>query len=82
MYTVYILYSLKLDRFYIGYTENIDVRLMQHNSGISSFTAKATDWQLKYSETCFSREDAHKRELEIKKKKSRRYIEWLINKNI
>jgi putative endonuclease len=75
---VYIIYSQKLDRYYLGYTENIVVRLQQHNSGESTFTSKATDWQLCYTEKFSSRELAHKRELEIKRKKSRKYIEWLI----
>ena len=77
-YTVYIIYSIKLDKYYIGYTENISMRLSQHNEGISSFTSKATDWVLKYTEVFMSREEAHKRELAIKSKKSRKYIEWLI----
>jgi len=81
MFTVYILYSSKLNRYYVGYTENITQRIQQHNSGISTFTSAANDWHLKYSETFNSRNDAHKRELEIKKKKSRKYLEWLIEKN-
>ena len=79
MYTVYIIYSHSLDKYYIGYTEDVDNRLEQHNSGISTFTAKANDWELKITEEYSSREMAHKRELEIKKKKSRKYIEWLIS---
>ena len=51
----------------------------EHNTGMSTFTAKANDWVLLYKEAFESREDAHKRELEIKKKKSRKYIEWLID---
>ncbi len=79
IYTVYILYSAKIDRYYVGHTENISIRLKQHNEGISTYTSKATDWILMYSENFSSRVDAHKRELEIKSKKSRKYIEWLIN---
>jgi putative endonuclease len=78
-YSVYIIYSVKLDKYYVGYTENISLRLVQHNEGLSTFTSKAADWILKYSENFDSREDAHKRELEIKHKKSRKYIEWLIS---
>jgi putative endonuclease len=80
-YNVYILYSAKLNKYYVGYTENISIRLKQHNEGISTFTSKATDWELVYLENFNSRADAHKRELEIKSKKSRKYIEWLINYN-
>jgi hypothetical protein len=31
-----------------------------------------------YQELYLNREEAHKREIYIKKKKSRKYIEWLI----
>ena len=46
MFYLYILYSSKLDRFYVGHTENIELRLIQHNNGISAFTSKANDWTL------------------------------------
>ena len=78
-FSVYIIYSSKLDRYYVGYSQDIEIRLTQHNTGISHFTAKARDWELKYSEAYNTREDAHAREMAIKKKKSRKYIEWLIN---
>jgi len=79
MYTVYVIYSESLDKFYTGYTEDIARRLTQHNGGISEFTSRATDWELKYSERHDTRELAMKREKEIKNKKSRKYIEWLIS---
>jgi predicted GIY-YIG superfamily endonuclease len=79
MFTVYILYSFSIDKYYIGYTSDIEKRLVEHNSGVSKFTAKANDWVLKYTENFTTRENARKRELEIKKKKSRKYIEWLIS---
>ena len=75
---VYIIYSKRLDKYYVGYTEDILVRLTQHNTGISTFTSKATDWELKYKEEFIDRNNAYKRESEIKRKKSRKYIEWLI----
>lgn len=78
-FTVYIIYSKKLDKYYVGYIENIEIRLAQHNSGISDYTSKATDWETKYVESFDTRQDAMKREKEIKNKKSRKYIEWLIS---
>src|SRR5205809_5327007 len=78
MYFVYIIYSQRLDRFYIGYTHNLDIRLQQHNSGISVFTSKASDWVLCFSECFPTRIAAQKREREIKNKKSRKYLEWII----
>jgi hypothetical protein len=43
MFYLYIIYSSKLDRYYVGYTADIEVRIVQHNSGLSSFTSKAND---------------------------------------
>ena len=78
-YCCYIIYSAKLDRYYVGHTEDIDIRITQHNSGISKFTAKANDWILVYQQLFTSRELARTKEMEIKKKKSRKYIEWIIS---
>lgn len=44
MFTLYILYNTKLDKFYIGYTADVEKRLREHNSGISTFTSKPNDW--------------------------------------
>ena len=79
MYFVYIIYSKKLDRFYIGYSEDPLQRVLQHNTGISTYTSKSSDWILVYTEEFLSRELAYKREMEIKKKKSRKYLMRLIN---
>jgi putative endonuclease len=78
MFYVYIIYSQQLDKFYTGYTENLVQRLEQHNSGFSKYTAKTNDWALMYSKEFETRLLAHRFELAIKKKKSRKYIEWLI----
>lgn len=77
-FIVYIIYSQKLDRYYIGYTTDMTKRINEHNSGVSTFTAKATDWILKWSKGFDSRELAMKEEKIIKAKKSRKYIERLI----
>ena len=78
MFYIYILFSPTLNKHYIGYTGDLAKRLEDHNSGISTFTSKADDWELKYSEQFPTRELAMKREKEIKKKKSKSYMEWLI----
>jgi putative endonuclease len=79
-YYVYIIYSGKLDKYYVGYSEDILTRLEQHNGGVSAFTSKANDWRIEYSESFETRQQAHWREKEIKSKKSRKYIEWLIGR--
>ncbi|WP_172805239.1 GIY-YIG nuclease family protein [Aquiflexum balticum] len=51
VFCVYILYSKSIDRFYIGYTENMESRLDQHNRHVfkGSFTDRADDWELYHS---------------------------------
>jgi len=78
-YYLYIIYSKKLDRYYVGHTEGLQKRIVQHNSGISEFTSSASDWAIVHSEEFASRELARSREMAIKKKKSRKYIAWLIS---
>ncbi len=80
MFNVYILYSLALNKYYIGFTGNdIEHRLTKHLSTHKGFTAKAEDWKLVYSEKYETKELAMKREKEIKKWKSRKMIEKLID---
>ena len=81
MFLVYIIYSISLDKYYVGYTgDNIIERIRRHNSKTKTgFTSKASDWDLVYSEEFLTKTDALKREKEIKAKKSRKYIEWLID---
>ena len=82
MYYVYILYSPKTSRYYIGSCDDMDKRLYHHNRGLTPSTkAGAPEWEVRYLEYHEDRTAALKREREIKKKKSRKYIEWLINSN-
>ncbi|HPR61504.1 MAG TPA: GIY-YIG nuclease family protein [Prolixibacteraceae bacterium] len=75
---VYILYSEHFGRYYIGSCQNIEERLLRHNSGATPSTKPYRPWKVVYTETLENKSDALKRELEIKKKKSRKYIEYLM----
>ncbi len=78
-YIVYILYSKKLDKYYIGYTGDVlDERVRRHNSNHKGFTGGKGDWVIKHKELFNSKAQATSREKEIKSKKSRKYIERLI----
>ncbi|RYY39159.1 MAG: GIY-YIG nuclease family protein [Chitinophagaceae bacterium] len=78
-YYLYIIYSASLDQYYVGSSANLEDRLFRHNNSGSKATKKAKDWTLKYTETFATRAQAVRREQEIKKKKSRKYIESLIS---
>jgi len=72
---VYILYSEKLDRFYIGETSNFDSRMEFHNnSDVKKFTGKAKDWELFLKFDCECKAQALSIEKHIKRMKSRVYI--------
>jgi len=78
-YCLYIIYSPFLDQFYIGHSQDIDDRIFRHNNSGSKATKKSNDWKLVYTEIFNTKAEAMRRELEIKRKKSRKYIEWLIS---
>ena len=79
-YAVYILFSAKRDRYYIGYTsDDLVNRLKKHNSNHKGFTGKINDWEIVYVSYYNSKLEALQREKEIKNWKSRKLIEALIN---
>ena len=79
MFTVYILYSQILDRYYVGETLDMEERIQQHNTGYysDSYTKQSSDWCLYFKLECESRTQARKIESHIKKMKSRKYIQNL-----
>ena len=80
MYFVYILYSNKIDKYYIGSTDDIPGRIRRHNQGNKAFTSTGKPWVLVYKEEFGSKTEALKREIQLKKWKSRERIGSLINK--
>jgi putative endonuclease len=80
MHYFYILYSKDIDKFYIGHTSDIlTERLRRHLSNHSGFTSKAKDWEIVYKEVFIDKSMAYKRELEVKKWKSKIRIIKLIS---
>jgi putative endonuclease len=76
---VYIIYSESRDKFYIGASGQPDDRIFRHNNSGSKYTKTAKDWVVKYVESFDTFAEALARERVIKKKKSRKYIEYLIS---
>jgi len=46
MYFAYILYSKAKDRYYVGHTHNLELRLERHNSGWSRSTKSGIPWEI------------------------------------
>lgn len=76
---VYIIQSFVDNTFYIGQCEDLDIRVSKHNEGMSKYSSTKRPWKLVYFERYSSRSEALKREKEIKKKKSSKYLLWLIS---
>ena len=74
----YILFSQKLNKYYVGSTTDLERRLTEHNRGKEKFTSLGVPWVLVYKDSFEFLIDARKREGHIKKQKSRIYIENLI----
>jgi len=78
-FTVYILYSPKLDRYYVGYTSlSIEERIKKHLSNHKGYTGLAKDWNVVFIEVYETKDQAMRREKEIKSWRNRKKIEELI----
>ena len=78
MFITYILFSQRINKYYIGHTNDLNRRLYEHNIGHTTFTKTGIPWILMYSRAFESKADAYFHEREIKRHKSRVYIEKLI----
>ena len=82
MYFIYILFSASADKYYVGYTNEIDGRLRKHNSqeDFNTYTKKYRPWKIAALFSCgVLKSDAIEIERFIKKQKSRQLIEKLID---
>lgn len=78
MYTLYILYSKRLDRYYVGYTNDLSRRITEHNRVKGKYTDIGLPWILVYKEAFETKRSAIARERYIKSRKSRSFIIELI----
>lgn len=75
MFYVYVLKNLEDGSLYIGFTENIERRVLEHNSGQGGRTTRQKkDWQLIYFEAYLDKQDALGREKFLKGGSGRKYI--------
>jgi len=74
---MYILFSEKLNKYYVGACTDLQRRFYEHNIGHSRFTSTGIPWKIVYTEVFDDLLLAKKRENKIKKMKSRKYIESL-----
>ena len=80
MYYIYIIYSKASDKFYIGYSDNPQRRVIEHNlKPFNTYTSKHRPWAIKAIFQCLIETKAIRIEKFIKKQKSRELIKKLID---
>ena len=72
MYFLYILKSLKDLGYYIGITNNLEVRLKEHNFGKTKSLKSRLPFVIVYNEEYKTKTDARKREIELKRNYQKR----------
>ncbi len=73
-YVVYILYSQKRSRYYVGQTQNITKRLERHNKGLVKSTKSGVPWDLVTTIYVENRSEALLLEKRIKKRGAKRFL--------
>jgi putative endonuclease len=78
---VYLIFSAKLNRFYIGETEDIEIRLRQHVTKFfpGAFTKLSSDWDLKLVLKVSNRIESRQVERYIKGMKSKTFNQKIIS---
>ncbi len=80
MYTVYTLHSPDYDKIYIGFSSDLESRMLSHNKlGTKGWTIKYRPWEIVYTEECKTKAEAMKREKQLKSAKGRAFIRRIIN---
>ena len=69
-YFIYILQSVKDDKYYIGSTCNVEARLRFHNAGLQRSTRNRIPFKLLYFEEVADKQRGLQRERQIKSFKS------------
>lgn len=81
MFYVYVIKSLKDNKLYVGYTNNLKNRFNEHNKGLVNSTKARKPFKLLYYEACNILEDAVKREKALKTGYGRAYLKRRISEN-
>ena len=69
IYYVYLIISKKLNKYrsYVGYTNNINKRIMLHNSSKGAKFTRGNKWKLIYVKKYYDKSTAMREEYKLKK---------------
>ncbi|MCX6740502.1 MAG: GIY-YIG nuclease family protein [Candidatus Parcubacteria bacterium] len=83
MYFVYYLQSkIRPTQFYVGYTTKLDIRISDHNKGLSASTKPYRPWDLIFYEAYKDKKDAKRREKYLKTTKGRKGLKLMLRYSI
>ena len=70
IYYVYLIISKKLNKYrsYVGYTNNINKRILLHNSSKGAKFTRGNKWKLIYVKKYYEKSTAMQEEYKLKKK--------------
>ncbi|MFA6437283.1 MAG: GIY-YIG nuclease family protein [Candidatus Paceibacterota bacterium] len=82
MFCVYVLYSQKDSKLYIGFTTNLKRRLTEHFHGHSKSTAFRRPFCLVFCEYFLSKKDAMRREKYFKTTDGKRTLKLMLKESL
>jgi len=78
MFYTYVLKSVNYSNRYVGFTENINKRLAEHNRGKCRYTSGRRPWKLVYSEEYLTRGESVAREKFLKTGQGRKFLDQIL----
>jgi putative endonuclease len=81
-FTVYVLYSLKDQDWYVGYTTNFNRRMNEHENGQSKSTACRRPFICIYCEFHINKTDAMRREMYLKTWAGRNALKLMLRESL
>ncbi len=78
MYNVYVLKSTSHGSRYVGSTEDLETRIIEHNQGRCRYTKGRMPWIVIYSEKFSTLSEARKREVFLKSGKGRELLDKIL----
>ena len=80
MYSVYVLYSVKYNKIYIGYTSDLKNRFLSHNElAAKGYTLRYRPWIIAHTEEFVTKTEAFKREYYLKSAEGRKFVWGIIH---
>lgn len=79
---LYILQSISTGKYYVGVSDNYELRLSYHNTIEKGFTSRYRPWEIKFIREYPTKKEVMKIERKIKSWKSRVMIEKVIKGEI